>query len=134
MKHSLILVLFGFLIFSCSSGKDNIVKYMNDGLTKVAKSDNKGAIEDFSKVIELDQSNSEAYYNRACCYYNLKDTAKSMADYNKAIELDPDYADAYFNRALLKDYLNDREGACADWEKAVKLGKANIKDSFTYCR
>ncbi len=127
-------MLIGFLLFSCGSGKEKSITYMNNGLTKLSKSDNKGAIEDFSKVIKEEPSNAEAYFQRACCYFNLKDTTNSFSDYNKAISLKPDYADAYYNRALLKDYLNDKEGACADWKKAIKLGKSNIKDSFTYCR
>lgn len=106
---------------------------MNDGVTKAGKSDNKGAVESFSKVIELQPKNQEAYYRRACCYYNTKNVQKSLQDFDKAIELDPSYADAFYNRALLKSFMNDKIGACSDWEKAVKLGKSNIKDSFEFC-
>lgn len=107
---------------------------MNDGLTKLSKSDNKGAIEDFTKVIKLQPTNHEAYYRRACCYFNTKNLETSLSDFNKAIELNPSYADAYYNRALLKNFMKDSNGACSDWKKAIKLGKPNIKDTFEFCR
>jgi tetratricopeptide (TPR) repeat protein len=133
MNRIFITILASMLLFSCTSNQERVVKYMNEGLTKISKSDNKGAIEDFSRVIELQPINQEAYYRRACCYFNIKDFTKALNDFNKAIELDPSYADAYYNRALLKNFMHDKEGACIDWRKAVKLGKPNIKDSFEFC-
>ena len=133
MNRTIIILSFIFLL-SCTSKQEEAVRYLNSGLTKMTFSDNKGAINDLTKVIKLQPNNYEAYFNRGCCYFNLRDTQKAMIDFNKAIQLNPTYAEAFYNRALLKNSINDREGACIDWNEAVKLGKSNIKDSFKFCR
>ena len=133
MNRIFITLLAAMLLFSCTSKQERVITYMNDGLTKMSDSNNKGAIEDFTKIIELMPDNHEAYFHRGCCYFNIKKYKESMTDFNKAIELDSSYADAYYNRALLKHFMNNKEGACNDWENAVKLGKPNIKDEFEFC-
>ncbi len=49
--------------------------------------DFKGAISDFTKSIELDPKNAEAYYNRAKVKVKLKDDEGAIADYTKSIRL-----------------------------------------------
>jgi tetratricopeptide (TPR) repeat protein len=135
MKRNILLFVLPviLLITSCTSKEKKSENYMKDGIDKIESSDNKGALTDFSKVIEMQPGNAEAYYYRANAYFNLRKTKEAIADYTKAIELKPDYADAYFNRALCKQFLNDKTGACSDWKKAAAYGKPNVNDKLKEC-
>ena len=92
-------------------------KFFNNGLDKRKKGDNRGATEDYTQAIQINQNwgnpsgtyfgLSTAYNNRGNAYYDLKDYQKAIADYTKAIELKPDYATAYYNRGSAHDDLKD---------------------------
>jgi tetratricopeptide (TPR) repeat protein len=130
-----IMILFAvFICTGCTSKQEKIKKYQADGIEKIRNSDNKGAIEDFTNIIKLQEDYAEAYYYRANAKFNLKMAKDALLDYNKAIELKPDYADAFYNRAFCKQFLNDKDGACRDWSKAGALGKADVKDLLNICR
>ena len=73
-----------------------------------------GAIEDYSKSIEIDSMFVDAYYNRGNSKYFLRDFKGAIDDYSQAIEIDPKYAEAYNNRSFAKDSLKDFEGAAND--------------------
>jgi tetratricopeptide (TPR) repeat protein len=135
MKKNILYVSLSviFLFTSCTSKEKKIEKFMKDGIYKIESSDNKGAISDFTQLIELQSGNVEAYYYRANAYFNLRKTKEALADYTEAIKLKPDYADAYYNRALCKQFLNDKDGACKDWKKADSFGKQNVKDKLKEC-
>ena len=49
----------------------------------------KGAIEDFSRVIELNPEYADAYYNRGIVNENLKNYTNAVADFDEAIKLEP---------------------------------------------
>ncbi len=52
-----------------------------------------GTIEDFTKLIELDPKNDDAYYYRGMAKKQLNDTAGALEDLKKAGELGNNYAD-----------------------------------------
>ena len=82
----------------------------------------KGAIDDFSKSIQLKNDYAFAFNNRAIAKYKLNDNKGSVEDCSKAIELDPLNGYAYLNRGIAREMLRDDNGACADWKKAKELG------------
>jgi tetratricopeptide (TPR) repeat protein len=130
-----IVAIITIVLFSnCTSKEKRIEKYSSDGIEKIRNSDNKGAIEDFTKIIELQDDNYEAYYYRANAKFNLKMAKEALLDYNKALELKPDFADGFYNRAFCKQFLNDKDGACKDWLKASALGKPNVTDLLNVCK
>jgi len=129
------MVFLTFIIFvSCTPRQKKIDRYMKEGIKKILNCDNKAAIEDFTKVIDLQPENYQAYYYRANAKFNRRDAKNALADYNKSIEMKPDFADAFYNRALCKQFLNDKDGACNDWNKAAALGRTNVKDLLNICR
>ena len=92
------------------------------GNTKMNLKDYYGAINDYSRAIELKPDNVYAYYfNRGNAKKNLKDYYGAINDYSKSIELAPDYPMAYNNRAYAKDQLKDHYGAINDFSKAIEL-------------
>ncbi len=46
------------------------------------------AIADFTKVLELDSGNANAYFNRASTFDSQGEVAQAIADYTRALELD----------------------------------------------
>jgi hypothetical protein len=45
------------------------------------------AIADFTKQIEIEPNNPEAYRGRSLAYPDKRDNASTLADYNKGIEI-----------------------------------------------
>ncbi len=63
--------------------------YIKKGLKKFKNNDFKGAVDDFTKAIELDPKNDEAYYYRGKVKNKLQDFSGAINDYNKALEINP---------------------------------------------
>ena len=65
-------------------------KYLDSGCDKDDQKDSKGAIEDYTKAIELNPSYAEAYANRGCAKEELKDQYEEWEiywDWMKAVAL-----------------------------------------------
>ena len=121
--------LFLVLIFATSlSFGQTTDEYYNKANDKAKLQDYRGAIEDYTKVIELNPNYSKAYNNRGNSKAKLQDDSGAIADYTKAIELNPNYSNAYYNRGNSKKILKDTNGACLDWSKAVELGEGDAYD------
>lgn len=106
-----------------------VKNYINSANSKFELNDYSGAIEDYTKAIELDSNNANAFYNRANCKYRLNDYRGSLVDCVKAIELKPSFSFIYTLSGECKDALEDRKGALLDFTKAIEL---NPKDAFAY--
>jgi tetratricopeptide (TPR) repeat protein len=90
--------------------------------------DYQGAIEAFTKAIQLKPDFADAYRGRASTKYLLADYEGSIADYTEVIKLKPD-ADAYYVRGLAKFDMKDNKGAIADFTEAIKL-KPDYADAY----
>lgn len=108
-------------------------KYFYSGFSKDSLGDFEGAIEDYTKAIELDYNVSKdvgvTYNNRGLSKFKIKDYIGAIADYTKAIELNPNDGVTYQNRGTSKYELEDYRGAIADFTKAIEL---NPNDSVAY--
>lgn len=83
--------------------------------------DKYGAVNAYSKAIELDPKYTFAYNNRGFTYDKLGDNKRAIADFDRAIELDPTYAHAYYNRGTAYSNLGDNKRAIADYDRAIEL-------------
>ncbi|WP_341792932.1 tetratricopeptide repeat protein [Rickettsia endosymbiont of Ceutorhynchus obstrictus] len=82
--------------------------------------------DDFKKVIELNPTDAEAYFNqgnRSLSVLGRRPEAylETLEYYNHAINLNPNFADAYFNRYKILLTLNKPEEAIIDGKKAIEL-------------
>ena len=100
----------------------NIEKFIEGAYNEKRLYDN--AIADFTKFIELDPNDAEAYYRRGGAYYGNEDYDQAIADCTRAIELRQNYADAYFIRASGYAYNGEKNNALSDLEKAITLDKS----------
>ena len=66
-----------------------------------------GAIADYTRAIEINPQNVDAYYNRGLAKDDSGDYEGAIADYTKAIEINPELAIAYANRGNSKNKLGD---------------------------
>jgi hypothetical protein len=64
-------------------------KLLEEGKDLFRRKDCDGAIKLYTKAIELNPKNANAFYWRAICYEDKKNEAAALADYEKAQELDP---------------------------------------------
>jgi tetratricopeptide (TPR) repeat protein len=80
------------------------------------------AINDLTKVIELEPQFAYAYYNRATIEALANDYHAALIDFDKAISLDEEFAEAYYNRGLVLVFLNRIDEAVKDLGKAGELG------------
>ena len=68
--------------------------YCNRGISKGMIGNNKGAVVDLNRAIELDPDYVDAYYNLGAAYLNLRRVEEAVDNYKKAIELNPNHTDA----------------------------------------
>jgi tetratricopeptide (TPR) repeat protein/predicted Ser/Thr protein kinase len=101
--------------------------YVNRGIARNGLNDFDGAIEDYTKAIELaepvnDRTNlTNAYSNRGAAYKFKGELENALEDLNTAVELGTENASAYHNRGVVRCALNDVDGALKDHNKAIKL-------------
>ena len=101
MKKTLLITAFFMMVSIFSFAQTSAEGYFDRGNTKEDLQDYRGAIQDYSKAIELDPSDAYAYNNRGVAKYNLNDIDGACLDWSKAGELG--YYDAYDN---IKEYCN----------------------------
>lgn len=71
-------------------------------IVKYQLKDYDSAILDFSKTVDLESTNADAFYWRALSKTELKKFSDAIADCDKAIKLKPQDATYYFERGKLK--------------------------------
>ncbi len=124
----------GGLMLSFTSEVNAISKKLNQnsfqyhiesGLEKSKNNDYEGAIEDFTKAIELNPENEDAYIERGIAKYKLEDYEGAIEDFTEAIELNPENEDAYYWRGFTKYDLKDYEASIQDFTKVIELNPDN---------
>lgn len=83
------------------------------------------AIIEYTRAIELQPDNGDAYHNRGIIKANNKDFEGAVNDFTNTIRINPNHDLAYFNRGNAKDDLKDYTNAIKDYDKAIKLNTSN---------
>ena len=83
------------------------------------------AIEDYSKIIELNPHLAEAYFGRGQAYFSNGNYTQAIKDYSKTIELNPYLLRAYVSRGIAHSNEGNNIEAIKDCNIAVQLGKNN---------
>lgn len=132
------------------------LQYFNQGIEKSRKKDLEGAIQDYTKAIELSSSttkrtitekdndgsllhtniietnegNVNVYYNRGCAYFDTHNYKEALYDYSKVIEYSPQDAETYFRRATVNYCLGYDEASKEDLSKAFNLNPKYTEELF----
>jgi tetratricopeptide (TPR) repeat protein len=105
------------------------VGFYDSGVNHADQGDFVQSIADFTKVIQLNPSVPEVYYNRAIAYTKLGNMTEAIADFTKVIELNPTNPAGYHNRAVCYYHLKEYTKAWGDVHKAEELG-AKVNQEF----
>ena len=100
--------------------QDFVKAYLQQGLIRMRfKRDNNGAIQLFTRAINADSSNAQAYFWRGLLNWMEKDKNSSQSDLNKTIALAP--TNPYFRlmRGLLLIDLKEFDNAFTDLRRAL---------------
>ena len=108
----------------------NYVAYNNRGNGYANLSNEKQAVSDYDKAIEINPNFSAAYVNRGGSYFKLGNYKQAIEDLGKAIEINPRDADAYSNRGAAYARLVNRRQAIDDYDRAIEINP-EFADAYT---
>jgi len=84
-----------------------------------------GAIEKYTKAIELDSSNQVFYCNRAAAHSKLSNHYAAVEDCQRAIDMDPKYGKAYGRMGLAYSSIEKHKEAVECFKKAIEIEPEN---------
>ncbi len=116
------ILLFLFVIFSITAHSQESVWFAKgEKLYNQKKYDE--ALQAFTKVLELNNKNKEAYYYRGICNLFQGNIYEAISDFTETIALDSNSSDAYNNRGLCYGYTGELEKSVDDFKKAISIDK-----------
>jgi tetratricopeptide (TPR) repeat protein len=89
------------------------------------------AISNYTKALEINPRDAEAYYNRGIVYNRKSQYDEAISDFSKALKINPRYGDAYHGRGGIYTKRGQYDEAISDYAKALEI---NPKDAAAYHR
>jgi tetratricopeptide (TPR) repeat protein len=111
----LLIVCSVTLFLSC-----NNKSYFNEGLENYKSGNYEKAVEFFSKEIEVNPKNENAYYERGNSKFALNDFYGALKDIDEAIKIN-EHPAFFNNRSVINSKLGDYQNAIQDAAKAIEL-------------
>ncbi len=99
--------------------------YLNRGIAFNAMNENRSALADLNRAIELDPADAQYYLIRGFVHGFLGDHEKEGADYKESVRLDPSLEDGRVWRGAFYFREGDFEAARADYEWAIERSPLN---------
>src|SRR5579862_5811977 len=99
------------LLLPCFALAQTTDMYFDKGVQLFNDKDLPGALDYFTKEIELNPANVMAYNYRGMIKSRLNDPNGAMADFSKEIAINPQSFLGYSNRANEKNNIHDYKGA-----------------------
>jgi len=100
--------------------------YYEMGVVRLELQDYEGAIDDFTRALELDPLNKWSYLHQGIAKMGITDYAGALADISQAIVINPMFSAAYYSRGLLKIELGQIDSGLLDLNKAGVLSDTKI--------
>ena len=129
------IVTSGLIISKPKSNLEEAENYYESGHQKQKSEDYRGAIDDFTKSIQLKPDSGKFYSSRGSAKQELKDYQGAVTDFTEAIRIDPFYAYFFYNRGRAKEGMKDYQSAMNDYKEAIRLdtpdtGSYKLTESF----
>ena len=118
IRSTLFAVALCLLFVGKSDGTEN---WMNRGFHLLKARQFAAAIEAFTRAIEADPGNAEAYNQRGVARANSGDFQLAIADYTKAADIKPKQASIFNNRGSAYYHTGAYERAIADYTRAIEI-------------
>lgn len=103
--------------------------YFRKGRELFDNKDYAGAIEQYSRALELDPQAADIIRYRGTSRYLSKDYQGAVADHTRAIQLKPDDPQTYVSRGYAYEALNERKLSLADFTQAIRL-KPDLETAY----
>jgi tetratricopeptide (TPR) repeat protein len=87
------------------------------------------AISNYTKALEFNPRDADAYFHRGNAYDNKGQYDEAISDFTKALEINPRDAKAYYNRGATYGKKRQYDEAISDFTKALEI---NPKDASAY--
>ena len=100
--------------------ENNYYMHVVRGNALYLQGDRAKAVEDFTKAIEIDPRDADAYNNRGIAYSSMNNYIPAIEDFNKAIEINPLKAQTYNNRGSAYMSMGNITRAIEDYDIAIK--------------
>ena len=97
------------------------VAYNNRGIDLVKINNNKEALIDFNKALELRPGYVSALTNRGHLFMDERNFDMALKDYNLAVKLQPNDAEIFLNRGNLFQNMQKFDEALSDYNMSIKL-------------
>ena len=131
-----VLALGSPLITACANPLAN--NSFNNGVDKYEQGDYQGAIDDWTKVIEVNPQEVDAYYNRGVVFYQSDQYEQALADFDRALKLNAQSAQILYARGSVYMEQGNYREARNDFRNALKsapdMVSAHFKRGVAYQR
>lgn len=94
--------------------------------------EDKKAITDFTKAIELEPDNLEHYNQRGTPHHKTGEYEKAIADFTKAIELGPQHPDCHIERGYVYYKMGKYQEMIQDCNEAVEKSPSSGYRAYFY--
>jgi len=101
-------------------------QYIESGDKKYDSKDYQGAIDDYTKAIDINPNDSLAFGKRGWAKDIQGYNHEAIDDYSRAIEIDPKDWISYHNRACCKKWIMCNEEAILDFNKAIDINPNSV--------
>ena len=98
--------------------------YIHRGMAAFGRMDYPGAMEDFTRAGEADETNAKAWYFRGVVHRVIDDPEKALEDFSRSIGVDPYQTEPLMARARLLYRTGDLPGVLKDCRKALELSSS----------
>ncbi len=139
LKEFILKVILTFTLLSITSAYAiTAEEYVHLGNVSGRQGKYSEALINYTKAIEAEPHDANAYYNRGYINIELRKYNPAIADLDKAIEIDPHYAAAYHIRGVAYFLKKKYPKAIADYTKSIELDPDNLRAYISrlsaYCK
>ncbi|MDA3942656.1 MAG: tetratricopeptide repeat protein [Bacteroidetes bacterium] len=100
---------------------DNFEAYFLRGVAKFNLSDYQGALDDFSKTLEIHPLYVRAWHYRGITHDRMSNYFDAKADFARALEIDPYNADLHIANGATSMHLNEFKAAIESYDMALLI-------------
>ena len=97
------------------------------------KGDYDGAINEYTRVIEVSNTQSPAFFGRGVCYLMKANYDRAVTDLESAVKLNQTGVDGFFYLGIANDLKGDVKASSKNYDRAIKLNPEYDRRALTRC-
>jgi len=108
------------------------VDWLEKGKSLAFSRNFRGAVDSYSRAIELDPKLAGSYWSRGIAYGELEDYRQAIRNFDRVVELDPENMRAYVKRGVAYGRAGNYQKAILDFDRVIELNPEDA--SAFHCR